>query len=102
MTGCPKNMLFKSFTGLTVKEFDDIYDDEMAKKYGKHEAQRLSKRNERERSIGAGRHFKLNTKNRFLMLLAYCRLYITKFWLAFCLTRTKVTSAGISKRWSRW
>ena len=30
-----------------------------------------------ERSIGAGRHFKLDVKNRFLMLLVYYRLYIT-------------------------
>jgi hypothetical protein len=37
----------------------------------------LSKRKERERSIGAGRHFKLDAKDRFLMLLAYYRLYIT-------------------------
>ncbi len=28
-------------------------------------------------SIGAGRHFKLDVKNRFLMLLVYYRLYIT-------------------------
>ncbi len=27
--------------------------------------------------IGAGRHFKLDVKNRFLMLLVYYRLYIT-------------------------
>ena len=32
-----KPLLFKSFTGLTVKEFDDIYDKEIAKRYGKHE-----------------------------------------------------------------
>ena len=70
-------MLFKSFTGLTVKEFDEIYNKEIAKRYGKHEVQRLSKRKERERSIGAGRHFKLDIKNRFLMLLVYYRLYIT-------------------------
>ena len=31
----------------------------------------------RERSIGAGRPFKLDIKNRFLMLLVYYRLYIT-------------------------
>ena len=49
MTGCPKNrLLFKSFTGLTVKEFDDIYDKEIAKRYGKHEIKRLSKRKDRE------------------------------------------------------
>ncbi|MER5175172.1 MAG: transposase family protein [Candidatus Nitrosocosmicus sp.] len=31
----------------------------------------------RERKAGAGRHFKLDVKNRFLMLLVYYRLYIT-------------------------
>ena len=71
-------MLFKSFTGLTVREFDGIYDNEIAKRHGRHEIRRLSKRKgRRERSIGAGRHFKLDVKNRFLMLLVYYRLYIT-------------------------
>ena len=69
-------MLFKSFTGLTVQEFDEIY-EEIAKRYDKHEIKRLSKRKNRERSTGAGRHFKLDVKNRFLMLLVYYRLYIT-------------------------
>jgi hypothetical protein len=71
-----KPLLFKSFTGLTVKEFDDIYDKEIAKKYKKHEIKRLSyKRKEnRERRYGAGRHFKLDTRDRFLMLIVYYRL----------------------------
>lgn len=72
-----KPLLFKSFTGLTVQEFDDIYDKEIEKRYHKHEIKRLSKRKDREREIGAGRHFKLDVKNRFLMLLVYYRLYIT-------------------------
>src|SRR6476661_2318077 len=73
-----KPLLFKSFTGLTVQEFDDIYDKKIAKRYGKYEIQRLSKRNkDRERNIGAGRPFKLDLKNRFFMLLVYYRLYIT-------------------------
>ncbi|HEY6537290.1 MAG TPA: transposase family protein [Candidatus Nitrosocosmicus sp.] len=73
-----KPLLFKSFTGLTVQQFDDIYDKEIAKRYAKHEIQRTSKRkNNRERSIGAGRPFKLDVKNRFFMLLVYYRLYIT-------------------------
>jgi len=73
-----KPLLFKSFTGLIVQEFDDIYDKEIAKRYDKYEIQRLSKRNkDRERNIGAGRPFKLDLKNRFLMLLVYYRLYIT-------------------------
>ena len=71
-------MLFKSFTGLTVREFDDIYDNEMAKRHGRHEIRRLSNRKDRERSMGAsGRHFKLDVKNRFLILLVYYRLHIT-------------------------
>jgi hypothetical protein len=60
-----------------VQEFDDIYDKEITKRYNTHENKRLSKRKARERSIGAGRHFKRNVKDRFLMLLVYYRLYIT-------------------------
>ncbi len=61
-----------------MQEFDDIYEKNVTKRYTKHEIQRLSKRKkDRERRIGAGRHFKLDVKNRFLMLLVYYRLYIT-------------------------
>src|SRR6476619_5982101 len=71
-----KPLLFKSFTGLTVQEFDDIYNKKIVKIYGKYELQRLSKRKNRKRDIGAGRPFKLDLKNRFLILLVYCRLCI--------------------------
>jgi hypothetical protein len=60
-----------------VQEFDDIYDKEITKRYTKHELKRLSKRTDRKRKIGAGRQFKLDIKNRFVMLLVYYRLYIT-------------------------
>ena len=72
-------MVFSSFTSLTVKESDYIYDKGMAKRHGRHEIRRLSNRiDSRERSMGAsGRHFKLDVKNRFLILLACYRLYIT-------------------------
>src|SRR4051812_8238343 len=72
-----KPLLFRSFTGLTVQEFDDIYNKEIVKKYHEYENKRLSKRKNRERAIGAGRPFKLDVKDRFLMLLVYYRLYIT-------------------------
>jgi hypothetical protein len=73
-----KPLLFKSFTGLTVQEFDDIYDNEITKRYSKYELKRLSKRKYRKRDIGAvGRPFNLYLENRFLMLLVYYRLYIT-------------------------
>jgi hypothetical protein len=72
-----KPSLFKSFTGLTLQEFDDIYDKMLAKKYTKYEIQRLSKRKDRKRKIGAGRPFKMDLRDRFVMLLVYYRLYIT-------------------------
>jgi hypothetical protein len=68
-------LLFRSFTGLTVSEFDSIY-IEIESKYDEHERKRLSYR-KRERDVGAGRPFKLKAKERFLMLLVYYRLYIT-------------------------
>jgi hypothetical protein len=72
-----KPLLFKSFTGLSVQQFDDIYEKEIAKRYHDYELKRLSKRKNRERDTGAGRPFKLVVKDRFLMLLVYYRLYIT-------------------------
>jgi hypothetical protein len=36
-----KPLLFKSFTGLTLPEFDDIYTKKIAKRYGKYEQQRF-------------------------------------------------------------
>jgi hypothetical protein len=74
-----KPLLFKSFTGLTVQEFDDIYNNKIAKRYHNYELKRLSSKRKdvRARKSGAGRPFKLDIKDRFLMLLVYYRLYIT-------------------------
>jgi hypothetical protein len=71
-----KPLLFRSFTGLEISEFNAIYAD-IESRYSKYKRKRLSKR-KRQRSFGAvGRPFKLKTKERFLMLLIYYRLYIT-------------------------
>ncbi len=43
-----KPMLFKSFTGLTVQEFDDIYDKEITKRYHDYEIKRLYKKKRQE------------------------------------------------------
>jgi uncharacterized membrane protein (DUF106 family) len=72
-----KPLLFKSFTGLSVQQFDDIF-KEIESRYDKYEIKRLSSKKERrERAVGAGRHFKLIVKNRVIMVLVYYRLYIT-------------------------
>jgi hypothetical protein len=78
-----KPLLFKSFTGLAIPEFDDIFDKEITKRYAKHEIQRLSKRENRERDIGAGRHFKLDIKKQvsyaFDILSSVHNLHISRF-----------------------
>src|SRR5690242_17426055 len=70
-----KPLLFKSFTGLEITEFD-VISKEIESKYNEHERKRLSNR-KRKRDVGAGRPFKLKVRERFLMLLVYYRLYIT-------------------------
>jgi len=69
-------LLFKSFTGLYISEFD-VISKEIESRYEEHERKRLSKRR-RQRDVGvAGRPFKLKLRERFLMMLVYYRLYIT-------------------------
>lgn len=69
-------MLFRSFTGLELPEFDSIY-KKIESKYSKYEVRRLSKRKRTRKVVGAGNHFKLTVRDRFLMLLVYYRFYIT-------------------------
>jgi hypothetical protein len=64
-----KPLLFRSFTGLDILEFNIIC-MEIESKYVLHERKRLSER-KRQRDIGAGRPFKLKVEERFLMLLVY-------------------------------
>ena len=64
---------FRSFAGLTLEEFDKLY--EFANKnYKEHEKKRLDRDN-RIKAVGQGRKFKLCVKERLLMLLIYYRLY---------------------------
>ena len=51
-----------------MQKFDDIYDKEITKRYGKHKMQCLSKRKDRKRDISAGIPFKLDVKDRSLIL----------------------------------
>lgn len=71
-----KPLLFRSFTGLTVSEFNFVC-KEIEHNYEEHERRRLISRKKRIRDVGAGRPFKLKVKERFVMLLVYYRLYMT-------------------------
>ncbi len=64
---------FRSFSGLTVEEFDKLYSI-VKDEYKEHEKQRLNKK-KRIKAVGQGRKFKLPVKDRLLMLLIYYRLY---------------------------
>ena len=59
-----KPLVFKSFTGLELTEFD-IISKEIESKYHEHERRRLSNK-KRKRDVGAGRPFKLKLRERFM------------------------------------
>jgi hypothetical protein len=95
-----KPMLFKSFTGLSVQQFDEIF-KEIELKYPKHEINRLSSRKERrERAVGAGRHSKLVVKDRIIMVLVLSsvhNLYIDGVSIWFGWTRVTYVGRNIQK-----
>lgn len=70
-----KPKTFRTFTGLKVEDFDDLY-TKIESKYKEHEIKRLS-RKDRKNAIGQGRKFDLELIDRLLMLLVYYKLYIT-------------------------
>ena len=78
-----KPMIFKSFTGLEIQEFDALY-SKTQESHDSYEEKRLY-REDRKRRIGAGHPFKLPLRDRLVMLLIYHRLYVTSTLLGFLL-----------------
>lgn len=76
-----KPLIFRSFSGLEVSEFDALY-AKIEEAYPAFEQKRLY-RVDRKRSVGAGHPFKLPLNDRLLMLLMYYRLYVTSTLLSF-------------------
>ena len=74
-------MIFKSFTGLEVPEFNALH-SKIRESHASYEEKRLH-REDRKRRIGAGHPFKLPLRDRLLMLLIYHRLYTTSTLLGF-------------------
>ena len=70
-----KPKMFSTFTGLSIEEFDRLYQT-IEEKYDEYEKKRLD-RKDRKNRIGQGRNFKLDLRDRLLMLMVYYRLYIT-------------------------
>jgi len=74
-------LIFKSFSSLSVSEFDELY-ARIDEAYPAFEEKRLY-RADRKRKVGAGHPFKLPLRDRLLMLLIYYRLYVTSTLLSF-------------------
>ena len=72
---------FRSLTGMTVNEFNDLY-NETGSKIGECLIEHLNKR-DRQRTIGAGGAYKNDRKNRLLMTIIWLRLYATYEVLGF-------------------
>ena len=70
-----KQFSYLSITGLTVNQFDFLYNKEIKKNYKITEQKRLSKN--REREIDAGHKFDLFIKDRILMFMMYYKTYPT-------------------------
>jgi hypothetical protein len=76
-----KASIFKTFTGLEVTEFDALY-LKLEAVNPEYEEKRLA-RSDRKHKTGAGHPYKLNLKNRFLLLLLYYRLYVSSTLIGF-------------------
>lgn len=73
--------VFKSITGVTVAEFNDLY-GKVQPIWVATEIKRLSRR-ERKRAVGGGRDYALKLKERLLMTLVWLKLYLTVDALGF-------------------
>lgn len=73
--------LFRSFTGMTIEEFDKLYEFAESR-YDNYEIKRLS-RKDRINAIGQGRDFNLPLEDRLIALLTYYRQYVTYTLLGF-------------------
>ena len=68
-----KPKMFKTFTGLSIEEFDRLYQI-IESNYEKYEKKRLS-REDRINARGQGRKFKLELIDHLIMFLVYYRQY---------------------------
>jgi len=82
-----KPEIFRSFSGLEVSGFDSLY-GKIGAGYEEHERKRLAGK-DRKRDVGAGHPFKLELRDRLLMLLVYHRLYATSTLVGFLFDRPR-------------
>jgi len=84
-----KPKVFKSLTGVTLAEFDELL-DKVTPIWVELEYQRLDRAG-RQRAIGGGSDYKLALRERLLMTLVWLRLYLTTEALGFFFEVSKST-----------
>ncbi len=78
---CHRLSAFRSLTGMTVPEFDDLY-EKVKNKIGDSLLESLNKR-DRQRALGGGGVYKNDVRNRLLMTIIWLRIYATYEVLGF-------------------
>jgi IS5 family transposase len=86
-----KPTVFKSLTGVTPAEFDELL-EKASPLWLELEQQRLN-RQDRHRAIGGGSDYKLGLQERLLMTLIWLRLYLTTEALGFFFGVSKSTAS---------
>jgi hypothetical protein len=89
--------IFKSMTGLTVREFDALYED-MEGYYIAAETARLNWTG-RKRALGGGRHPKLSVRDQLLVTVVWLRVYPTQAVLGYLFG---VSATNVLRTVERW
>src|SRR5215204_5438327 len=87
---------FKSLTGVTVGEFDELY-TRFAPAWEQAELARLSRPN-RQRAIGGGGHYLHSQRSQLVMVMMWLRLYLSTAALGALFEVNKSTSSRHSRR----
>ena len=93
----PHQRVFKSLTGETVEEFDQLYAD-MEGYYVQAETERLSRAG-RKRAIGGGRHHKLSVRDQLLVTVVWLRVYPTQAVLGYLFGVSETNVLRTVERW---
>jgi hypothetical protein len=88
--------IFKSLTGMTVGEFDDLC-QRTRPVWQRNERERLSRWN-RQRAIGAGRKYELGFREQLLMTAVWLRLYLNTEALGYFFGVDKSTVSRNTRR----
>lgn len=91
-----KPSVFKSLTGITLTEFDEL-SQKFVSKWEQAEQKRLT-RPQRRRAIGAGRPYSLAVSELLLLTLVWLRLYLSLEALSFLFGIDKATASRNTRR----